>query len=98
METTRFILLVALGLVLTMIYQSWQQDYGVLSVQSNKKGQELALESTTRTSLGDVPTVSTSDLRNLNPALPTDRSFQRLKSGEIVHVKTDLLDLSLIHI
>ena len=95
METTRFILLVALGLVLTMIYQSWQQDYGVLSVQSNKKGQELALESTTRTSLGDVPTVSTSDLRNLNPALPTDRSFQRLKSGEIVHVKTDLLDLEI---
>ena len=41
METTRFVLLVALGLVLTMIYQSWQEDYGVLSVKSNKKGQEL---------------------------------------------------------
>ena len=40
METTRFVLLVALGLVLTMIYQSWQEDYGVLSVKSNKKGQE----------------------------------------------------------
>ncbi len=95
METTRFVLLVALGLVLTMIYQSWQEDYSVLSVQSDKKGQELALESTTRTSLGDVPTVSTSDSRNLNPALPTDRNFQRLKSGEVVHVKTDLLDLEI---
>jgi YidC/Oxa1 family membrane protein insertase len=95
METTRFVLLVALGLVLTMIYQSWQEDYGVLSVKSNKKGQELVLESNTRTSVGDVPTVSTSDSRNLSSALPIDRSFQRLKGGEVVHVKTDLLDLEI---
>ncbi|MAS81379.1 MAG: membrane protein insertase YidC [Legionellales bacterium] len=95
METTRFILLVALGLVLTMIYQSWHQDYNDLPTQSEINKQELVLESTEGISVGDLPTVSTSASKSTNQTLSVDRKSQRLQSGEVIHVKTDLLDLEI---
>ena len=35
METTRFLLIISLGLVLTMIWQAWMEDYGSLGAQKN---------------------------------------------------------------
>ena len=95
METTRFILLVALGLVLTMIYQSWHEDYNDLSTQAEINKQELVLESTEGTRVGDLPTVSTSTSKSMNQKLSVDRKSQRLQSGEVIHVKTDLLELEI---
>ncbi len=35
METTRFLLIISLGLVLTMIWQAWMEDYGSLGTHKN---------------------------------------------------------------
>lgn len=94
METTRFILLVALGLVLTMIWQAWQDDYGDVSTPVVNADQQVAGEALV-TVAEDIP-----DLQNivkhkesikfdpLDEAGPVD-------SGDIVRVKTDVFDLEI---
>ncbi len=95
METTRFILLIALGLVLTMIWQSWNEDYGDLTVQPGVIGQQQPLESSSTASIEDLPIVPTSSSESEVPSLVVDKKTQSLLSGEVVHVKTDLLDLEI---
>ncbi len=95
METTRFILLIALGLVLTMIWQSWHEDYGDISVQSEASSQEQILESATATGVEDLPTAPSSASKSEVPSLAVEKNSQGLLSGEVVHVKTDLLDLEI---
>jgi YidC/Oxa1 family membrane protein insertase len=95
METTRFILLIALGLVLTMIWQSWHEDYGDLSVQSEVISQQQPLASSTGASVEDLPIAPSSAPKSEMPSLAADKNSQGFLNGEIVHVKTDLLDLEI---
>lgn len=96
METTRFILLIALGLVLTMIWQSWHEDYGDLSVQSEVKTQQQTLEPSAVTdNVEDLPIAPTYASKSEAPSQVFDKNPQDFLSGEVIHVKTDLLDLEI---
>ncbi len=95
METTRFILLIALGLVLTMIWQSWHEDYGDLTVSTQVNGQDQTLESVTATDVEDLPITPMSASKSEAPSLLVDKNSEGFLNGEVVHVKTDLLDLEI---
>ena len=95
METTRFILLIALGLVLTMIWQSWHEDYGDLTAQAEVSGQQQVLESAADLSVEDLPTAPMPVTGNSAPSLVEAEDSQNLLGGSVVHVKTDLLDLEI---
>ncbi len=94
METTRFILLIALGLVLTMIWQSWQEDYGdARNTSSNNESasEPLALEAE---DLPNIPRPTTT--ANDKPALYTaDKGSEKVQQEAVIHVKTDLLKLEI---
>ena len=95
METTRFILLIALGLVLTMIWQSWHEDYTDLSVPTQLDRQEQILESATNADVEDLPMAPMPALKSEAPSLVSDENSREFVNGEVVHVKTDLLDLEI---
>ncbi|MFT5396099.1 MAG: YidC/Oxa1 family membrane protein insertase [Gammaproteobacteria bacterium] len=94
METTRFILLIALGLVLTMIWQSWHEDYGDLSVQT-EVSQQQTLEPAVGRNVEDLPIPPTYASNSEPPSLVVDKNAQEFLNGDVVHVKTDLLDLEI---
>jgi len=89
MDNLRFILVVALSLVLLMLWQEWEKDYGVSVEQETKQenGEAQAI---------DIPVA---------PALPEaqERSFSDTKtipssvkaSEEPISVKTDLYQISI---
>ena len=93
METTRFILLVALGLVLTMIWQAWQEDYGntaPVEVVDTSVPAPLA-----EPSAESVPEIQTPALRSEDaPSLSAVDNEQPL-NGKVIRVKTDLLDIEI---
>jgi len=94
METTRFILLIALGLVLTMIWQAWQEDYGKL-IYPHAISEEQSLSPATKAIdipvTPEVPTASNNDetISSVSEPLVKDPSLD----GDIIHIKTDMLDL-----
>ncbi len=96
METTRFILLVALGLVLTMIWQSWQEDYGNQQpVQSSSESSAYEPLAEATPNIDDLPVAPSTGLNNQTPSLFVGEKNKYTASGEVVHVKTDLLDLEI---
>ncbi len=96
METTRFILLVALGLVLTMIWQSWQEDYGNQQpVQSNGEAPVYEPLAEVAPNIDDLPETPGTESSKQTPSLFVDGNNKHTTSGERVHVKTDLLDLEI---
>jgi len=94
METTRFILLIALGLVLTMIWQSWHEDYGDLSAPTQTEGQQR-LEHSAEITAEDLPVAPSYASKSEAPIQVEDKSSQDLMSGDVVHVKTDLLEIEI---
>ena len=97
METTRFILLIALGLVLTMIWQSWHEDYGSLPVQSEAISQQQSITTSVEAGIADLPVVPmpSGSKNEVSPSLANDRGARAALDGEVVHVKTDLLELEI---
>ena len=91
MESTRFILLIALGLVLTMLWQAWQEDYGNLSEPTVVDGQTIT-DSDIQVA-ADVPTVVQESF--VNESLPQSVSNSSKASGQIINVKTDLFDIDI---
>ncbi len=89
METTRFILLIALGLVLTMIWQAWQEDYGMMApvevVDSSVPSPVVENDES-------LP-VPQSETLNNNVA-PIAAEAQTL-NGKVIRVKTDVLDIEI---
>ncbi len=96
METTRFILLIALALVLTMIWQAWQEDY----VIPNKPGYSYETNigaTVTEVKPPDIPNVDTIELETTQAATvdaPTLSNTQTM-GGEIIHVKTDVFEIEI---
>jgi YidC/Oxa1 family membrane protein insertase len=93
METTRFVLLIALGLVLTMIYQAWQEDYNDQAAPVQLLG-DTQISAPADTSSMDLPTAPKASTTEAN-AYVNNSADQQTGNGEIVHVKTDLLDLDI---
>jgi YidC/Oxa1 family membrane protein insertase len=93
METTRFILLIALGLVLTMIWQAWQEDYGNdVSVQVTDTSIPEPVLDQSLAALPEAPETKTNS--NEAPSLSAIDNAEGLK-GKIVRVKTDVLDIEI---
>ncbi len=93
METIRFILLIALGLVLTMIWQAWQEDYGQSPMTEVVMGSQQA-QSPGKEQQADIPDTNIS----VNEASPISRlqAENNLPTkGDIVRVKTDVLDVQI---
>ncbi|MBL1142231.1 MAG: membrane protein insertase YidC [Proteobacteria bacterium] len=90
METTRFILLIALGLVLTMIWQAWQEDYPSKPIQMTDAATPIERSETEDSSL---PVLQTEKLNTIEPAI-IENVIEETK-GKIVRVKTDVLDFEI---
>jgi YidC/Oxa1 family membrane protein insertase len=97
METTRFILLIALGLVLTMIWQSWQEDYGVNNApQGWANDEQPTVAPSADVSLEDLPEAPMAAGPGKEaPSFVVEKNIKNVLSGEVVHVKTDLLELEI---
>ena len=89
METTRFLLLISLGLVLTMIWQAWTEDYGYSDEQSvtrsslegDEKSNALITETTTPLLAIEQNTIT------------EEEHHKEAGSGEKINVTTDVLDI-----
>jgi len=93
METTRFILLIALGLVLTMIWQAWQEDYaGVAPVQIVDTSVPAQIPESEDNSL---PNMQTEKPNNSVAPLITKSLIEEESKGKVVRVKTDVLDIEI---
>jgi YidC/Oxa1 family membrane protein insertase len=93
MEATRFILLIALGLVLTMIWQAWQEDYGGMvsvpaNIDSSVPTAQLAPEDA---GFPDLQTAKVSNKASSLIAAPVEQTLD----GSVVHIKTDVLDIEI---
>lgn len=96
METTRFILLVALGLVLMMIWQSWHEDYGNQQpIQSSSESSAYEPLAEVTPNIDDLPEAPSTELNKQTPSLLLGEKNKHSSSGEVIHVKTDLLDLEI---
>lgn len=98
METTRFILLIALGLVLTMLWQAWEKDYGVkpVSYQDTLEQQAGIPIDTNDTVAEDIPApAKLPSLKEEKSPEFIEKAEQSDSSGEIIHIKTDLLELEI---
>jgi len=93
METTRFILLIALGLVLTMIWQAWIEDYAgkdavPVNISASVPGDRLEEVD------ASLPEVQIAEASNEAPPLMVAPVEQAL-DGSVVHIKTDVLDIEI---
>jgi YidC/Oxa1 family membrane protein insertase len=99
METKRFILLLSLGLVLMMIWQAWQQDYGSAPQQTIKTPADISEQSPTP----DIPHAPT-EKAQLSPVQPpatvsADIRGERLKvNTDVYHMEIDTLGGSIKHV
>ena len=89
METTRFLLLISLGLVLTMIWQAWVNDYGYTK--------ETGTTSLTPQEAGqnnNPPAQTTTPFLEIEKSLAPDvESFDETEKREKISVTTDVLDI-----
>ena len=93
METTRFLLVISLGLVLTMIWQAWMEDYGSLGTHKNiNKPHPDLNEQYDKAFPGEAETNA--------PALSVEQSISPRKTHDIettaaekIKVTTDVFDL-----
>lgn len=92
METTRFILLVALGLVLTMIWQSWQEDYGK-TFQPQNNAETLIQEPLSETM--DLPEAPKVEVADAPASSVPETSHKETQTGSKLRVITDLLDVEI---
>ena len=93
-DNKRLILLMALGFVLLLIWQAWQQDYG-----SKPPVATTATETATPAASPqpmDVPTAKPgAAATTTTPAAAPTADKSALQQGDWVHVKTDVLDLAI---
>lgn len=102
MDTKRFILLIALGLVSTMIWQTWQQDYAPQPDSTELASEAAGPGSSVDASQPATP-ADTDDGAGI-PSLPEDTSRSEVTptatgtadgDGEIVRVTTDVYDIAI---
>lgn len=90
MDTSRFVLLLALGLVGMMLVQEWEKDYGAnqptIEQTPTDQQQELAED------LPDIPLIEAESEENQLPSLA---ELEPTKTSESVSVKTDVFELKI---
>jgi YidC/Oxa1 family membrane protein insertase len=84
-DTTRFILVLSLTLVIMLLWDAWQRDYGTTSIQQGTVERDLPKKNT-----ADIPQLSTDTVSD-----STDRSEIDTISKKTIAVKTDLLNLEI---
>ena len=89
METTRFLLLISLGLVLTMIWQAWTEDYGSSGEQSVARP---SLEGAEKSNTPPAETTTPLLTIEQNTTVEEGRHKEEGK-GEKINVTTDVLDV-----
>ncbi len=93
-DNKQIILLMALGLVLLLIWQAWQQDYGFKSALAPPPT-ETAVPTVPLQAL-DVPTAKPDAVApSAAPAAAPTADRGALQQGDWVQVKTDVLDLAI---
>lgn len=94
METTRFILLISLGLVLTMIWQAWQKDYGnvePIEIVDTSVPEPLV----DQPSVNNLPETVSPEFKSVDaPSIAAVDNEQALK-GQVIYIKTDVLDIEI---
>ncbi len=90
MDTTRLILVVSLGLVLLLIWQAWQQEYG--TVPSGREAPVASPEAVEGPA--DVPTV-VSEEQPESPQALQETVQSPLESAQRIYVQTDVLDVEI---
>ena len=87
-ETTRFILILALSFILIMLWQAWEEDYG-------KPPAEMIPEQT-ESMRDDVP-ITPQDITVTNPEITgvDEEAPSIIKHGKTISVKTDVLHLEI---
>jgi len=93
METTRFILLITLGLVLVMIWQAWQEDYGIPNDAVTDSEKIIAEKDIVPVDIPVAPVVS-EDSQSIEIAPPVLTNRQII-DGEVIHVKTDVFEIEI---
>lgn len=93
METKRFILLVALGLVLTMLWQAWQQDYGqsLTEADDDPLADNNQIKDEPKTE--DIPTTPIDHKNNIITGFSDVEKATREEA--LIDVKTDLLNIQI---
>jgi len=95
METTRFILLITLGLVLTMIWQAWNEDYPVTAVAQVEIDTSLPAPLATAEPSAIPEMVTTTSSDNETPSLISAVPVAQEVNASIIHIKTDVLDIEI---
>ena len=89
METTRFLLLISLGLVLTMIWQAWTEEHGYSDEQSVTRS---PLEGAEKSSA--LITETTTPLLAIEQNATTEEEhYKEAGKGEKINITTDVLDI-----
>ena len=89
METTRFLLLISLGLVLTMIWQAWTEEHGYSGEQSVASS---SLEDA-ETSNALITDTTTPPLAIEQNTRTEEEHHKETGGGEKINVATDVLDI-----
>ena len=93
METTRFILLISLGLVLTMIWQAWHEDYGkrpTVEVVDTSVPDPLD-----QPNVESMPASTSQELKNIDAPTMTSVQNEDMVKGKVIRVRTDVLDIEI---
>ena len=89
METTRFLLLISLGLVLTMIWQAWVEDYGYI----NETSITSSIPEEAKKNNISPPQTTTPLLEIEKSSVPVVGGFSETEKREKINVTTDVLDI-----
>jgi YidC/Oxa1 family membrane protein insertase len=86
-EQIRIVLFVALGLVLFLLWQAWQRDYGVQEGRAPQTTPPVTQSAQGPKDIPDVPTQARA--KEAAPSLPESSVITK---GDVVRVRTDVLD------
>lgn len=90
MDNLRFILLMSLGLVLLMLWQEWEKDYGSSIITETNLAPELKDQSVDLPSVPISPEISKQTLSEVNKVFDSVSS-----QNQVIEVTTDLYKLSI---
>jgi len=89
LETTRFLLLISLGLVLTMIWQAWTEEHGYSDEQSVARSPLEGVEKSSAL----ITETTTPFLAIEQNATTEEEHHKEAGKGEKINVTTDVLDI-----
>ena len=93
MDNTRFVLITALLLLLFLLYQEWQKDYGVKPVSSSEQNTAIS-QGTTPSTVKDLPEIPGGGKQESGEAVSILREDREEGDG-IVQVETDSFNMKI---